>query len=284
MPRDQLFNLAMDRVKLLPRGSPMPYRTVNDTLLSYQEQGAGNPLVLIHGFPLDGRIFDEQIGALSKKFRVIVPDLPGFGQSNSDKPFTIASLADDVHALLAAMDALPCALGGLSMGGYVSLSFAKKYPQDLSRLILIDTRAEGDSPEGKESRNKMIDLVQAKGATAVADQMLPKMFSEQTLKANGEPVKKLRDIMEHCLPKTIEHALMAMRDREDYVSMLASIRVPTLIVVGEQDSITPPKMAQAMHEKIVGSKLVQIPGAGHVSTMERPQEVSETIEEFLNAR
>ena len=201
----------------------MPYRTVGDTLISYRQQGTGSPLVLLHGFPLDWRIYEAQIPSLSKTHRVIAPDLPGFGQSKSEKPFTIASMADDVHELLRSMDALPCALGGLSMGGYISLAFAKKYPKDLSALILMDTRAEGDTPEGKAARGKMIELVRKEGSKAIADQMLPKMFAEQTLKADGEPVKKIRDIMEHCPPKTIEHALIALRDREDYTEYSVTI-------------------------------------------------------------
>ena len=259
----------------------MPYRTINNILTAYQEQGTGKPLVLIHGFPLDWRIFEQQIAALSKNHRVIAPDLPGFGQSKSDKPFSIASLADYVHELLKSLNALPCALGGLSMGGYIALAFAKKYPKDLSALILMDTRAEGDTAEGKAARDKMIELVRKEGSKAIADQMLPKMFAEQTIKSNGEPVNKIRDIMEHCPPKTIEHALVAMRDREDYSGILPSITAPTPILVGEHDAITPPKMAQMLHEKIPKSKLVQIAGAGHVSTMEKPAEVTAAITELL---
>ncbi len=115
----------------------MPYRTVNKILMSYREKGQGKPLALLHGFPLDSHIFEGQIATLSKRFHVIAPDLRGFGQSKNDEPFTIASLADDVHALLKSMDALPCALGGLSMGGYVALAFAeiRRRPQfaDLNR-------------------------------------------------------------------------------------------------------------------------------------------------------
>src|SRR5436309_2345051 len=183
----------------------MPYRTINNILTAYQEQGTGKPLFLIHGFPLDWRIFEQQVSELSKKSRVIAPDLPGFGQSKSDKPFSIASLADHVQELLKSLNGLPCALGGLSMGGYIALAFAKKYPKDLSALILMDTRAEADTSDGKTARDKMIELVRKEGSKAIADQMLPKMFAEQTLKANGEPVKKIRDIMEHCPPKTIAH-------------------------------------------------------------------------------
>src|SRR5215218_4015337 len=135
----------------------MPQRSVNGTTLNYLEQGTGTPLVLLHGFPLDSRIWREQIAALSDRFRVIAPDLRGFGQSKSDDAFTMQSLADDVHALLADRGALPAILGGLSMGGYVALAYAKKYPSDLRGLALIDTKAEADTPEGKQGRQKMIE-------------------------------------------------------------------------------------------------------------------------------
>src|SRR5215210_825007 len=131
----------------------MPHRMIDNTLMSYQEQGAGEPLVLVHGFPLDWRIFEAQVREVAKNHRVIAPDLRGFGQSKSDTPFSIASLADDLHELLKTINALPCKLGGLSMGGYIALAFAKKYPQDLNGLILMDTRAEPDAAEGKEARN-----------------------------------------------------------------------------------------------------------------------------------
>jgi 3-oxoadipate enol-lactonase len=260
----------------------MPYRTVNKMLMSYREQGQGKPLALLHGFPLDWRIFEKQITPLSKQFRVIAPDLRGFGQSKNDEPFTIASLADDVHTLLQSMDALPCALGGLSMGGYVAFAFARKYASDLTSLILIDTRAEADTPEGKAGRQKMIDLARQSGPKAVADQMLPKMLAEQTFKSNPQTVAQLRQIMETCPATTIEHALAAMRDREDSVDLLPRITAPTLIVVGEHDAITPPAMAQTMQTKIANSKLVQIANAGHLSTMEKPEDVTKTIESFLS--
>src|SRR5947208_3346690 len=126
---------------------PTNAKTINGATLSYSETGPsdGKPVVLVHGFPLDSRIFARQAEALSDRFRVICPDLRGFGQSKSDAAFSIESLADDLHALLGQIDALPCSLGGLSMGGYIALAFAKKFPKDLSALILIDTRSEGDS-------------------------------------------------------------------------------------------------------------------------------------------
>jgi 3-oxoadipate enol-lactonase len=125
--------------------SVMPSRTINGAAMHYDERGAGQPLVLLHGFPLSSRIWSHQLDNSSRDFRVITPDFRGFGQSPPAGPFTVASLADDAHALLAEIGALPCALGGLSMGGYVALAFAKRYAKDLRSLILVDTRSEADT-------------------------------------------------------------------------------------------------------------------------------------------
>lgn len=259
----------------------MPSKTVNGAAIAYIEKGSGQPLVLLHGFPLDGRIFDAQIDRLSKSYRVIAPDLRGFGRSINHQPFTIASLADDIRALLASIDALPCALAGLSMGGYVALAFIKKHPLDVRSLILIDTRAAGDTAEGKAGRMKMVEQLHSSGSKAIAREMMPKMLAEKTVKENPAVVQKLRQIMESCPPPTIAHALLAMRDREDYTDLLPSIASPTLIIVGQADPITPPSFAQAMHEAIDNSELVEIANASHISTMDRPGEVSDAIESFL---
>src|SRR5688572_6819435 len=154
----------------------MPSETVNGVTLAYAQRGEGVPVVLVHGFPLDSRMWGNQAHALAAGYRVITPDLRGFGRSPSNEPFTIESLADDVHALLVKIGALPCALAGFSMGGYVALAFAKKYPTDLRALILVDTRAGGDTAEGKAAREKSVQLVRQGGAKAIADQMLPKLL------------------------------------------------------------------------------------------------------------
>jgi pimeloyl-ACP methyl ester carboxylesterase len=247
----------------------------------YKERGQGVPLVLVHGFPLDHRIFEQQIDALAAHARVIAPDLPGFGSSHGAGAFTIASLADDLHELLRSINALPCVLAGLSMGGYVALAFAKKYAPQLRGLVLIDTRAEGDSADGRAGRDKMIDLVRREGTSAVVDQMFPKMLAPQTATNDSQVAQQLRAIMNSVSPTTIELTLSAMRDREDYTSFLPSIAVPTLIIVGEHDAITAPPVAQSMQRAIRGSKLVTIAGAGHLSTMEVPREVSEAIANFI---
>jgi pimeloyl-ACP methyl ester carboxylesterase len=271
-----VFN-ASDRGVRCPQ---MPTKTVKGTTLHYEESGQGTPIVLLHGFPLDSRVWEKQRSALSDRFRVITADLRGFGKSASADAFTLAALADDAHALLAAIGALPAVLGGLSMGGYVSLEYVKKYPSDLRGLMLIDTKAEGDTPEGKEARNKMIDLVRTKGSAAVAEQMMPKMLPPEAIASRPELVRQLRSIMESCPPLTIEHALSAMRDRPDHTADLASIAAPTLIVVGDADAITPPKAAQTMHDGIPKSQLVVIKGAGHMTPMEQPEQVNRAIRDF----
>jgi 3-oxoadipate enol-lactonase len=260
---------------------PMPRKTINGAAIHYDERGSGPRVVLLHGFPLSSRIWSHQLENLSREFRVIAPDFRGFGQSPPAGPFSIESLADDIHALLAAIGAVPCALGGLSMGGYVAFAFAKKYPNELRSLILVDTRSEADTADGKAARNKMIEQLRAGGPKVVADLMLPKMLTEATIKTNPRLTAEVRSIMQTCPAQTIEQALIALRDREDYSSFLPSIAVPTLILVGDADPITPPSMAQILHKAIPRSKLKIISNAAHLTSTERPSEVTEAIQSFL---
>jgi pimeloyl-ACP methyl ester carboxylesterase len=250
-------------------------------ILPYTDRGRGEPVVFLHGFPLDRRMWAAQAAELSDHYRVIAPDLRGFGQSRRSDPFTIESLADDTHLFLEQLAANPCVLVGLSMGGYVALAYASKYPDDLRGLILVDTKAEADTPQAREGRAKMIDLARASGAGAVAEQMLPKMLSGGTQKTRPEVVKTLRSMMTDCSPQTIEYALAAMRDRPDRSGELAGIKVPTLVIVGDADAITPPDVAERMHKAIPGSTLEVVRGAGHMSPMEQPEQVNRAIERFL---
>ena len=259
----------------------MTTRNPDSEPLHLQERGKGPPLVLLHGFPLDGRMWASQLEELSDQYRVIVPDLRGFGRSRSNQSFTIESLADDVHALLESIGALRCVLAGLSMGGYVALAYVKKYLSDLRGLALVDTKAEADSPQAREGRQKMIELVRTSGARAVADQMQPRMLSPDTIAHRPQQVRTLREVMESCPPETIERALAAMRDRPDYSGILPSVAVPTLIIVGESDAITPPDQAQAMARAIPKSEVVLIQGAGHMSPLEHPEQVNQALRRFL---
>src|ERR1700722_9810624 len=155
----------------------MAMTRVNGRFLWHDQRGRGVNLLLIHGFPLDHRIWDGQFAELSRIASVHVVDLPGFGRSRDANPFTIESLADDLFALMVGLRATPCVLCGLSMGGDVSLAFAKKYRERVRGLILVDTRADADTPAAKEGREKMIALAGTGGAAAIADAMLPRLIA-----------------------------------------------------------------------------------------------------------
>jgi 3-oxoadipate enol-lactonase len=245
------------------------------------DAGSGPAIVLLHGYPLDHHIWMGQTEALAAENRLIVSDFPGFGGNPSTSPFTIESLADGIHFMLTKRRALPCVLCGFSMGGYVALAFARKYSKDLRGLILIDTRADADSPQAREGRAKAIELAKTEGSPAIAAQMLPKLLAEGAVAARPELARQVRKIMEACPSLTIQNALAAMRDRADSTDLLKQIAVPTLVIVGESDSITPPPVAEAMHAAIAGSQLAIIRGAGHLTPMEQPEQVNQAILRFL---
>jgi pimeloyl-ACP methyl ester carboxylesterase len=261
----------------------MPTRTVNNVNYHYQEHGRGTPLVLIHGFPFDSRMWEAQLKSLSDRHRVIAPDLRGFGKSMSSDAFSIASLARDVHGLLEQIGALPCLLGGLSMGGYIALAFCREYMADLRGLALLDTRAEADTSEGKQNREKMIQTAAEKGSAGIADEMLPKLTSPHTAERRHDLVHRLRAMMQDQNPQTLQHALAAMRDREDQTTFLPSIAVPTAIVVGADDKITPPALAEKMQQAIPNAKLSVIPLAGHMSPVEAPDEVTRALRQWATS-
>ena len=251
--------------------------------LAYDDRGRGMPLVFLHGFPVDRRMWSAQVAELSSIRRVIAIDLPGFGQSPKRAGFSIDDLADDVHALLKSLDAVPCVLAGWSMGGYTALALARKHPDALRGLILIDTKAEPDNVDQKAGRAKMIEVVRTGGAEAVADQMIPKQLAPGTVSSRPAIVRQLRTLMLQCDPGSIEQGLIAMRDRRDQTDLLASIRVPALVVVGDADAITPPAIAEAMARKLPSAKLTIIKGAGHAAPIEQPSQVNSAIGEYLQS-
>jgi pimeloyl-ACP methyl ester carboxylesterase len=261
----------------------MNRQIVNGTYVSYQDQGQGLPLMLLHGYPLDGRLWQHQLAGLSDEFRVIAPDLRGFGQSTGGGAFSMESQADDVHALAEALNLGKFFLAGLSMGGYITLAYCRKYPSTLRGVGLIDTRAEADTPEGRKNRDKAIELVGLHGSKAIADQMLPKLLAPETINHRPQLASIVRQMCEQCSPQTIATALAAMRDRADQTEFLPSLAEATLIIVGDQDAITPPVIADAMHKAIPQSQLVVIRGAGHLAPLEQPQQVNRALRAFLKA-
>ncbi len=259
----------------------MPTVNINGHQIHYLEKGQGRPVILVHGFPLDHRVWAGQIDALAENYRMIAVDLPGFGQSRAAGPFTIQSLAETLRGLAQQIDAIPCVVAGLSMGGYVILAWAKLCPTDIDGMILVDTKADGDTAEARENRNRMIELAAASGSSAIADDMLPKLIAPQTLSHQPQTVQTLRAMIEDQPAQTIQWALAAMRDREDLVDFLKSIADPALIIVGEHDKVTPPEGARRMQQSIQQAQLAIIPDCGHLPPIEKPRETAEAISSFL---
>ena len=261
--------------------SRMPSITLDRSTVHYTERGSGEKcVVLLHGFPVDSRLWDRVLSNPPPGVRVVTPDLPAFGQSTSNGPFTMESVAEDMHQLLGRIGISSCYIGGFSMGGYVALAYAKKYAGSLRGLMLINSRAEGDSAEPKEKRNKMIETARTSGSRAIADAMLPNMLTREH-QADQSLAQPFRQMMERQSPQAIEWALAALRDRADQMAFLPSIAVPTLIIASEGDAIIPKAAADAMHKAIPRSKLVMVSNASHAAPVENPQAIERAIREFL---
>lgn len=254
---------------------------VNGKSVHYHDRGAGVPLVLLHGFPLDARIMLEVASRLEGDARTIVPDLPGFGQSSYVGPLTMDSLADDVHELLHRVGALPCVLGGLSMGGYVSLAFAARHADALRGLILIDTRADPDGDEQRRNRERFAALAGEQGVQPIIDAMLPRMFAERTRRDRPEIVQRVTAMMSACPPATAAAASLAMRDRADHTGTLQRLAAPLLLVYGRHDLSTPPSVGEALAQAARHATLRVIDDAGHLSPIEQPAAVADAIRAFL---
>ncbi len=206
---------------------------VNDVVLAVEDRGSGRPLLFIHGYPLSRRLWEPQIEGLADVAHIIAPDLRGHGDSQSTPgPYSMDLLAEDCHALLEAMSVNdPVVLCGLSMGGYVTFAFYRKYPERVAGLILAATRAGEDSPEGKANRDKAADLARQGGPGAIAESMLPKMLAPKTYNERPELVQSVREMMRSTSLEGILGDLMGMKSRPDSTPTLVQIDKRTLILV-----------------------------------------------------
>ncbi len=230
-------------------------------------------VVLLHAFPLSSAMWQPQVEALGNEYRILTPDLRGFGRAEGFTGIpSIAQMADDVAGLIHE----PVVLGGLSMGGYVALAFARKYPDKLRGLILADTKAEADDATGKANRDKMIAFAESHTAREVIDSVMPKMV------ATAQGAEKVRVLASKQSSAGIADAVRAMRDRPDSSDVLPTIRMPTLIIVGSDDQLTPLPVAQSLAGRIAGARLEVIPGAGHISNLENPVAFNAALHQFLH--
>ena len=255
--------------------------------MRYLEAGSGWPVVLLHAFPLSADLWRPQLEQVPDGWRYLAPDLPGFGPSptapSDGGPTTVDDLASGVRGFLDALEIERAAIGGLSMGGYVTLALFRAAPERFSRIILADTKSGADTEEGRAGRRKMLDLVRTKGPSAVADDMLPKLLGDTTRRERPELVAHVRRMIESNQAAGIAGAIEAMMGRPDSTPMLPRINIPALVVVGEEDRVTPPSESESIHRQLTRAQLVTIPGAGHLSALEAPDHFSRILADFLAA-
>jgi pimeloyl-ACP methyl ester carboxylesterase len=254
-----------------------------DNALAHADVGRGLPVVLLHAFPLNRSMWEPQIAALFGECRCIVPDLRGFGDSPKSGPYSMDVLADDVIALLDALLVEQAVFAGLSMGGYVAFDVWRRHRRRVRALVLADTRAAADTDDGRRKRDDLIALARASGPAAVAEKQVTGLIGKTTRERQPELVARLRAEMSGASVEGIIGALEAMKARPDSTSLLAGIDVPTLVVVGDEDAITPAKEARQMHERIPGSRLEVIPSAGHLSNLERPAAFNAALSDFVGS-
>lgn len=252
--------------------------------INYLERGtpAGLPVVFIHGFPFSHRMWDAQMRTLPHGIRAISYDLRGHGESQvADGQYTIEFLVDDLIALLDHLVIDKAVLCGLSMGGYVALRAIERHPERVRALVLADTRSEADPNEGKVKRSATIMAVKRDGVPAFAETFVKAVFAPQNLTGQPQAVEFIKSIIRGNTQLGIAGTLVALAARTDTTALLGSIGVPTLIMVGEHDTLTPPSASESMHKAIKGSQLVVIPGAGHLSNLENETAFNQALVAFL---
>ena len=265
----------------------MPTANINGVQIAYRDEGTGQPILLIHAFPLRGAMWEGQIATLAREYRVIAPDLRGFGASQIvPRTSSLDQYADDLAGLLDQLGLGPerVVLGGLSMGGYIAFAVLRHAARYVHALVLADTKPQADSPEAVEGRKRLLQVVHEKGARAVADEMLPKLLGETTRREHPDVVEQVRALVLSNSTAAIVGAITALMTRPDSTPLLSTIHVPTLILVGDEDTVTPPSAAEEMHRAIAGSELVRIPGAGHLANLERPDLFDAALARFLGHR
>ena len=258
---------------------------INDVTLAYSDEGTGLPVVFLHAFPLNRTMWATQEEALSSRHRVITVDLRGHGES--DAPlwhYTLDQAADDVRALLDHLSVPQAVFVGLSMGGYILFAFYRKYADWMKGLVLADTRAQADTPEGKDGRFQMAQIVYNQGPAAIADLMIPKLLSPAAIQTKPALVRHVRSMIEGNQISGIAGDLMAMAERPDSVPLLHQIACPTQIIVGELDLASPPSDSKLMADQIPGARLTTIPGAAHLSNLEEPETFNYIVGDFVSTR
>jgi pimeloyl-ACP methyl ester carboxylesterase len=257
----------------------MPTAQVDGREIHYAEQGEGALALLIHGYPLDHTLWLDQLAALSGIRRVVALDLPGYGMSErvTGAALTMEELADQIAGLIQALGYDQADVVGLSMGGYVALALWELSPGTVRSLVLSNTKSGADSEAGKAGREAQAQAVVADGRAALATKLIGALLAPSH---DLTAAARLRTMVEATPVETIVASLRGMAVRPDRTGILGSITVPTLVTSGEEDGLIPPVDSHEMASAIPGSEFLVIPGAGHLSPIERPDAFSEALRRF----
>lgn len=252
--------------------------------IAFSEYGEGDPIILLHAFPLNGKMWEPQAKALSENHRVVTPDYPGFGRSlyppaQPDMRF----YAERILELLDKLELERVVLGGLSMGGYVAFACLRLFPERISGLLLANTRPEPDSEEVRENRKNMAQRVSKEGVGVLIELQIERLLSPATLQNEPMIVEQVKSMLLESSPDGVVGALGAMRDRPDSTPLLSEIEVPTLVIGGEEDGISSPEVMGALAQKIPNSEHHTISGVSHLSNIEAPDEFNAALKEFLKS-
>jgi 3-oxoadipate enol-lactonase len=258
--------------------------TVGERSRRYLDAGSGWPVLLLHAFPFSAGMWWPELERVPEGWHFIAPDLRGFGPDatgTAGSAVTLDDMAADVVQLLDTLEIERAVIGGLSMGGYVTFALFRAAPERFSGMVLADTRPQADTAEGREGRRKMIELARTGGPAAVADAMLPKLLGSTTKRRRPALLAQVREMIEQERVEGIVGALEAMIARPDSTADLSRISCPALVMVGDEDQLTPVADAEMMQNHIARSRLVVLPGAGHLSNLEAPDGFTLALSDFL---
>lgn len=257
--------------------------TLNNFQMSYDDLGEGStPIIFLHGFPFNKSMWSEQVDFLLASHRLISCDIRGFGKSEyAEEQMTIGMFADDLIFFMDKLEIKKAVICGFSMGGYIALNAIQRFPSRFSALVLCDTQCLADTPVLKEKRYATIDQISANGSEKFNDDFIQSIFSKESLIQKLELVEHVRAVMNTNTTHMLSQGLIALAERVEHCSCLNEIDVPTMIVCGREDKITPLAQSEYMHKAIQRSKLYVLEDAGHMSILEQAENFNQHLLSFL---
>lgn len=257
----------------------------SDYTVNYDDFGPvyAPAIIFIHGFPFTKNMWDHQLELLKSNFRVIAYDVRGHGGSKSSTPLSLDLFTEDLIQFMDALQLEKVMLCGLSLGGYIALHAIEKYPERFNALMLCGTQCAADTVEIKKSRAEKADLVKSKGMEVFADLSIKNLFAPTSFTARKEEVRAIRQMIADNSTEFICNGLTALAERKETCSSLSKINIPTLIMVGKEDKITPQEDAEFLHYNIKGSQLEILPYAGHLANLENTHEFNEHLKKFIDS-